>query len=96
MAVNLTAPADLTPVVGVRVAAAAAGIRKPGVRDVVLFELSDTTRVAARFTRNRFAAAPVVLARRHLADAAPRYLLINSGNANAGLGAQGMAAAGRP
>ena len=48
---------------------------------------------AAVFTQNRFCAAPVTLARRHLEAATPRYLLINTGNANAGTGAPGLAAA---
>jgi glutamate N-acetyltransferase/amino-acid N-acetyltransferase len=49
--------------------------------------------VAAVFTQNAFCAAPVTIARQHLAAAAPRFLLINSGNANAGTGAGGLAAA---
>ena len=51
--------------------------------------------VAATFTRNAFCAAPVVVAREHLAAAAPRFLVINAGNANAGTGEPGMAAARR-
>ncbi len=79
------------PVAGVRVAAAAAGIRYQGRDDLVLFELPEGSACAAVFTRNAFCAAPVQVARRHLAAAAPRWLLVNSGNANAGTGARGLA-----
>jgi len=79
------------PVAGVRLAAAAAGIRYQGRDDVALVELPIGARCAAIFTRNSFCAAPVTVARRHLALASPRYFLINSGNANAGTGAGGVA-----
>ncbi len=93
MAVKLAAPDALKAVAGVRLAAVAAGVRKPGRDDVVLLELAPGSRVAAVFTQNAFCAAPVTVARQHLAAAAPRFLLINSGNANAGTGAAGLAAA---
>ena len=93
MAVKLAAPDTLTPVAGVRLAAVAAGVRKPDRDDVVLLELAPGSRVAAVFTQNAFCAAPVTVARQHLAAAAPRFVLINSGNANAGTGAAGLAAA---
>lgn len=93
MPVNLPPLPELLPVPGIRCAAVAAGIRKPGRRDLVLFELAPGAVVAAMFTRNRFRAAPVQLAERHLTQAAVRYLLINTGNANAGTGAGGLAAA---
>ncbi|MDX5297349.1 MAG: bifunctional glutamate N-acetyltransferase/amino-acid acetyltransferase ArgJ, partial [Gammaproteobacteria bacterium] len=57
---------------------------------LVVFELAEGCRVAATFTRNAFCAAPVTLARQHLEQRAPRYLLINTGNANAGTGERGM------
>lgn len=76
---------------GVRLATAAAGVRKVGRVDVCLLEIAPGARAAAVFTRNRFCAAPVHVARAHLAIAAPRLLVINSGNANAGTGAQGHA-----
>jgi glutamate N-acetyltransferase/amino-acid N-acetyltransferase len=78
------------PVPGVRLATAAAGIRYQGRDDVALLELPRGARCAAVFTRNAFCAAPVVVARRHLGSHMPRYLLINSGNANAGTGARGL------
>ncbi len=80
------------PVPGLRLAAAAAGIRYAGRDDLALMELTEGGNAAAVFTRNAFCAAPVVVAREHLARAAPRYLLINSGNANAGTGDGGLAA----
>ncbi len=76
---------------GVRLAAVAAGIRYQNRTDLCLMELAPGAQCAAVFTRNAFCAAPVILARRHLAAFAPRYLLINSGNANAGTGHQGLA-----
>ena len=93
MAVNLQAPAALAPVAGVRLAAVAAGIRKAGRLDVAIIEMAPGGRASAVFTQNAFAAAPVLLAREHLGAASPRYLLINSGNANAGTGAPGQDAA---
>tara|TARA_R110000823_G_scaffold91174_4_gene201138 strand:+ start:28660 stop:29865 length:1206 start_codon:yes stop_codon:yes gene_type:complete len=85
----------LSPVAGVRLGTASAGIKKPGRQDLVLIEVAEGTRCAAVFTRNAFCAAPVTLARQHLAacNGSPRYLLINTGNANAGTGAPGLAAA---
>ncbi|WP_022956639.1 bifunctional glutamate N-acetyltransferase/amino-acid acetyltransferase ArgJ [Perlucidibaca piscinae] len=81
------------PVPGVRIGIAEAGVRYKNRRDLVVFELAEGATTAAVFTTNAFCAAPVQLARRHLAAAAPRYLLINTGNANAGTGAPGMTAA---
>lgn len=80
----------LHPVPGLRLGTASAGIKKPGRRDLVLMELAAGSQVAAVFTRNAFCAAPVLLAREHLAQTTPRYLLINTGNANAGTGEQGL------
>jgi glutamate N-acetyltransferase/amino-acid N-acetyltransferase len=93
MAVGTGSEFPLHPVAGVRLGTARAGIRKPGRRDVVVLELARGTRVAARFTRNVFCAAPVQLARAHLQAQPPRYLLVNTGNANAGTGEPGLAAA---
>ncbi len=91
MAVGAASRFPLVPVQGVRLGSACAGIRKPGRRDLVILELAPGSRVAARFTRNAFCAAPVTVAREHLATAAGvRYLLINTGNANAGTGERGI------
>jgi glutamate N-acetyltransferase/amino-acid N-acetyltransferase len=84
-------PIPFEAVPGVRLAAVAAGIRYQNRNDLCLMELAPGAQCAAVFTRNAFCAAPVTLARRHLAASAPRYLLINSGNANAGTGHQGLA-----
>lgn len=81
------------PVNGVRLGIASAGIKKVGRKDLVIIELTPGTATAAVFTRNDFCAAPVVLARQHLSQAAPRYLMINTGNANAGTGESGLLAA---
>jgi len=78
-------------VTGIRLGVARAGIKYPDRRDLVVIEAAPGTQAAAVFTRNAFCAAPVILARSHLAAARPRYLLINTGNANAGTGRQGLA-----
>lgn len=95
MAVNLAAPAAdaLLPVAGIRLATVSAGIKKVGRQDVVLIEMAEGTHTAAVYTKNAFCAAPVLLAKAHQQQQAPRYLLINSGNANAGTGEAGMQAA---
>jgi len=96
MPVNLQAPKpeDLRPVAGVRIGVAMAGIRKANRRDLVLVLLDEGASVAGVFTQNRFCAAPVQLCRQHLAGGAGiRALLINTGNANAGTGADGLARA---
>lgn len=82
--------AILHPVSGIRLGTACAGIKKPGRRDLVIFEIAPGAHCAGVFTRNAFCAAPVIVAREHLAATMPRYLLINTGNANAGTGAQGL------
>lgn len=78
------------PVAGVKLGIGSAGIKKPGKKDLVIMELAPGSRVAGIFTRNQFCAAPVHITRDHLVSDAPRYLLINTGNANAGTGEQGM------
>ncbi len=93
MAVGYKGLPTLQSVSGVRVGVASAGIKKPGRRDVVLFELSPGSTVASVFTRNAFCAAPVIIAREHLQQSMPRYLLVNTGNANAGTGDAGLTAA---
>jgi glutamate N-acetyltransferase/amino-acid N-acetyltransferase len=84
--------ADIAPVPGIRLASIAAGIRYRDRDDLVLMELPEGGSAAAVFTRNAFCAAPVLVARQHLDKITPRYLLINSGNANAGTGETGLAA----
>ena len=96
MAVNLTPPdpASLHPVAGVELGVAMAGVRKANRRDLLLIRLEPGATVAGVFTRNRFCAAPVILAKRHLATGAEvRALVVNTGNANAGTGEDGLARA---
>lgn len=97
MAVNLSAPraADLLPVPGVRIGVAEAGIRKANRKDLTVFLLDPGASVAGVFTRNRFCAAPVQVCREHLASGDIRALVINTGNANAGTGEDGLARARR-
>jgi len=92
MPVKLTAPdpASLLPVAGVRLGIASAGIKKPGRRDITLIELAPDSRVAGVFTQNRFCAAPVTVCKQHLTGSAIRALVINTGNANAGTGEEGL------
>jgi glutamate N-acetyltransferase/amino-acid N-acetyltransferase len=94
MPVNLSAPdpASLLPVAGVELGWAEAGIRKAGRKDLLLVRLDAGASVAGVFTRNRFCAAPVLICREHLAAGdGVRALVVNTGNANAGTGATGLA-----
>ena len=84
---------EFQPVAGIRLGVASAGVKRPGRKDVVIIELAEGSTCAAVFTRNAFCAAPVVVAREHLTTIMPKYLLINSGNANAGTGDAGLRAA---
>ena len=96
MPVNLSAPDpnELYSVPGVRLGVAKAGIRKPNRPDLVVLALDEGAVVAGVFTRNRFCAAPVQVCREHLASGqAVRAVVINTGNANAGTGADGLARA---
>ena len=95
MPVNLTAPlaSALYPIRGVQLGFAKAHIRKPDRKDLLVIKLVEGTRVSGVFTKNRFCAAPVTLCQQFLAQANNpiRALLVNTGNANAGTGEQGMA-----
>lgn len=96
MAVNLTIPPEsaIYPVAGIRIGVTEAGIRKANRRDLTVFQLDAGTTVAGVFTRNRFCAAPVLVSQEHLQSGQPiRALVINTGNANAGTGEPGLAAA---
>ena len=98
MPVNLAAPdpQHLQAVPGVQIGVAMAGVRKANRRDLVLFAIDEGAAVAGVFTKNRFCAAPVQVCRAHLAAGAGiRAFLINTGNANAGTGADGLARARR-
>jgi glutamate N-acetyltransferase/amino-acid N-acetyltransferase len=96
MPVNLraAAAADLLPVAGLTLGTAMAGIRKANRRDLTVVVLDAGASVAGVFTANRFCAAPVQLCREHLAAGGEiRAILVNTGNANAGTGADGLARA---
>jgi glutamate N-acetyltransferase / amino-acid N-acetyltransferase len=98
MPVNLSAPnpQQLYPIPGVRIGVTEAGVRKVGRKDLTVFLLDEGTSVAGVFTTNRFCAAPVQVCREHLAQGkGVRALLVNTGNANAGTGTQGLAHARR-
>ena len=97
MPVNLPIPerTALSPVAGVKLGIAEAGIKKANRKDVLVITLSPGTQVAGVFTQNRFCAAPVQLCRAHLdwvaeTNSEIRALVVNTGNANAGTGEQGM------
>ncbi len=96
MPVNLVAPnpQDLHPVAGVEIGIAMAGVRKANRRDLTVFKLAPGSAVAGVFTLNRFCAAPVQICREHLAAGrGARAIVVNTGNANAGTGADGLARA---
>jgi glutamate N-acetyltransferase/amino-acid N-acetyltransferase len=78
------------PVPGVRLASLPCGIKTSGETDLVLFEFAEGSQTAGIFTQSLFAAAPVEIGKRHLKAAPTRYFLINSGNANAGVGEAGI------
>jgi glutamate N-acetyltransferase/amino-acid N-acetyltransferase len=96
MAVNLEPPRaeDLLTIAGVQLGIARAGIRKPNRKDLLLVTIDEGSSVAAVFTKNRFAAAPVIVCKQHLADKDPiRAVIVNTGVANAGTGQEGIARA---
>jgi glutamate N-acetyltransferase/amino-acid N-acetyltransferase len=93
MPVNLAAPApgSLKPIHGVQLGVAEANVRKANRKDVLVMTLPDGAHVAGVFTQNRFCAAPVILCRDFLASEQPiRALVVNTGNANAGTGEDGL------
>ncbi len=81
---------EFSPVPGVRLSAVSAGIKSAEKKDLVLFAFDEGSETAGVFTQSHFAAAPVILGKRHLEAAPTRYFLINSGNANAGVGDAGI------
>ncbi len=99
MPVNLSAPvhADLLAIDGVRIGVTEASVRKANRKDLSVFLLDEGASVAGVFTQNRFCAAPVQVSREHLVQTAGaiRAMVINTGNANAGTGADGLARARR-
>ncbi len=93
MPVNLASPnpAEILPIAGLSLGVAEAGIRKVNRKDLTVILLGEGASVAGVFTKNRFCAAPVQVCREHLAaESSIRAMLINTGNANAGTGDQGL------
>ncbi len=92
MAVGLNKISKLLPIKGVQVAACSADIYETNRKDLALISFGNNSNCAAVFTQNAFCAAPVVIAKDHIKKGNPAFCLINSGNANAGLGKQGIEA----
>lgn len=93
MPVNLDRPRpeSLYPIEGVKLGVTEAGIRKAGRKDLLLISVAEGAQIVGVFTQNRFCAAPVQVAKEHLASGiSPRALLVNTGNANAGTGKDGI------
>jgi len=91
---SVISEASLSPVNGVRLGYAEAAIKKPGKKDLLVISLEPGSRVAGVFTLNRFCAAPVLVCKEHLGKQSDiRALVVNTGNANAGTGEQGLARA---
>ncbi|UJP04800.1 MAG: bifunctional glutamate N-acetyltransferase/amino-acid acetyltransferase ArgJ [Nitrosomonas sp.] len=91
MPVNIPplSPEQLLPVPGVTLGIAEAGIKKANRKDLLVMALAEGSKVAGVFTQNRFCAAPVIVAKQHLAQSV-RALVVNTGNANAGTGEPGI------
>ena len=100
MPVNLNTPlaSSLYDIAGLRIGVAEAGIRKANRKDLTVVLMDEGSSVAGVFTQNRFCAAPVQICREHLQisqqniapSAGIRAMLINTGNANAGTGEDGL------
>ena len=93
MPVNLPPPKAqaLFPVNGVRLGVTEAGVRKANRKDLLVIDLAEGCEVGGVFTRNRFCAAPVIVTQQHLSHTkGVRALVINTGNANAGTGDEGI------
>lgn len=87
---------ELLPVTGVTLGVAEANIKKPNRKDLLVIALNEGAKVSGVFTQNRFCAAPVLVSREHLHTKKPvRALVVNTGNANAGTGEEGLARAHR-
>lgn len=86
---NVAVPTTIYPIEGVKLSATAAGVRYKNRDDLVVIEIADTAATAVVTTKNTFCAAPVRILREHFSKANPRYLVTNTGNANAGTGSDG-------
>ena len=87
---NIAVPETIYAIDGIRLSTVAAGVRYPNRDDLVVIEIAESAATAVVTTKNAFCAAPVRVLRAHFAKAAPRYLVINTGNANAGTGKEGI------
>ena len=83
---NVSVPDVIYPIDGIKLSATAAGVRYKDRDDLVVIEISDKATTAVVTTKNTFCAAPVRVLREHFAKVSPRYLVTNTGNANAGTG----------
>ena len=90
MSVGLKHPQSLVKIKGIRLSASSAKIYRKKRDDIALIEITDGSVTSAAFTQNRFCAAPVQISKNHLSKSKPRYCLINAGNANAGMGEDGL------
>lgn len=86
---NVAVPKTIYPIKGIKLSASAAGVRYKDRDDLVVIEIAADAATAVVTTKNTFCAAPVRVLREHFANASPRYLVTNTGNANAGTGADG-------
>ena len=93
MAVGNAPLPEFIAIEGIRLGVVNAGIKQTERNDLTIIEIAEGSSTAAVFTQNVFCAAPVLIAKQHITEVSPRYLLINTGNANAGTGAQGLQAA---
>lgn len=84
-----TFPEKMLPIAGFKLGTASAGVKTPGRKDLVIMEVCDGGTVAGVFTKNAFCAAPVQICKKHLDETTPKFLVTNTGNANAGTGAEG-------
>jgi len=89
MAVGPGTLPTLHPVKGFRLGTTSAGVKTPGRKDLVIMELAPGATTAGVFTLNQFCAAPVQICKSHLQQSKPSYLVVNTGNANAGTGKEG-------
>ncbi|MDB2382971.1 bifunctional glutamate N-acetyltransferase/amino-acid acetyltransferase ArgJ [Porticoccaceae bacterium] len=90
MATGTSELPELHPVLGFKLGTTSAGIKSADRPDLVVMEIAEGSSVAALFTKNAFCAAPVTVCKERLARCTPRYLVTNTGNANAGTGEQGL------
>ena len=86
---NVAVPDTIYPIDGIKLSATAAGVRYKNRDDLVVIEINEQATTAVVTTKNTFCAAPVRVLREHFTKVSPRYLVTNTGNANAGTGADG-------